>query len=145
MSVAKRRTTALRCLGGSPLTAVQSSGSPPPTAVSGRLLELGFSACDLLRAPGRNGAAPARAVVVDRLAVRDREQPGAQVAGVLKLGVGAQRRDERLLEDSPRHRMADGGHQEAEHVGAVLVQQRLEGRKGLIWHRPLKRRTRGVS
>jgi hypothetical protein len=54
--------------------------------------------------------------MVDRLVVRDREQPGAQVAAVLQPGVGAQRGDEGLLEAVLGLVRADGGDQESEHV-----------------------------
>ena len=99
--------------------------------VSGRLLELGFPR-HLLRAAGGDGPAPAGAVVVDRLAMRDREQPGAQVARVLQARVGAQGGDEGLLEAVLGVVGADGRHQEPEHVGAVLIHQRLKRWKGLI-------------
>ena len=51
---------------------------------------------------------------------------------MLQLRVRAERGDERLLEAVLGVMGADGGHQEAEHVGAVLVEQCLEGRKRFI-------------
>ena len=46
----------------------------------------------------RDGPPSMGPVVVDRLAVGDRQQPGAQVGRVAQPWVGAHRRDERLLE-----------------------------------------------
>jgi hypothetical protein len=70
--------------------------------------------------------------MVDRLAVRDGEQPRAEIAGVIQLRVRAECGDEGLLEAVLGVMGADGGDQEAEHVGAVLVEQCLEGGKRFI-------------
>ena len=71
----------------------RASQASPSSRVGGR------------RAPARPGTSPtgtgrarARAVVVDRLAVGDRQHPGAQVVAVAQPRVGPQRRQERLLE-----------------------------------------------
>jgi hypothetical protein len=67
-------------------------------------------------------------VVVERLAVRDREDPRAQVRVAAQARVGPHRGQEGLLEAVVRLLAADGRHQEAVHVVAVLVEERLEGR-----------------
>lgn len=67
-------------------------------------------------------------MVVDRLAVGDRQQPAAQVAIVVQLRIGPERRQKRLLEAVLRVSPADGPAQHRHHVGSVLVEQDLEGR-----------------
>jgi hypothetical protein len=68
--------------------------------------------------------------MVDGLAVRDREQPPAQVPGVLELRVRAEGRDEALLVDVVRVGRADARGDESQHGGSVLVEQLLKGREG---------------
>ena len=62
---------------------------------------------------------------------------------VLEARVGAQSGDEGLLEAVLGVVGADRRDQEPEHVGAVLVEQRLKRGKGLIGHSPTKRLTPG--
>ena len=78
--------------------------------------------------------------MIDRLAMGDGEDPGAKVAIVLQAGVGAEGGDEGLLERILGVVGADGGHEETEHVRAMLVEQVLKGGEGLrIGHLPMKR------
>jgi hypothetical protein len=76
----------------------------------------------------RARAAGAAAVVVERLVVRDGQQPAAQVVGVAQARVGAQRGDHRLLEAVVGVDGADRGDAEAQHGLGVLVEQALERR-----------------
>ncbi len=78
----------------------------------------------------RQRTAPACAVVIDRLAVRDRQQPAAQVAVVVQLRIGAQRRQEGLLEAVIGIGAADGAAQHGHHVPGVLVEEGLERGQG---------------
>ena len=96
-----------------------SSGSGSSTATSSHL--------------GHRQRPPAPgAVVVDRFAVRDRDQPAAQIAAVLQLRIGAQGGDEGLLEAvvgvAAPDRAAAYGH----HLVRVLVDQGLE--RGQLSH-----------
>jgi hypothetical protein len=73
-------------------------------------------------------------VVVDRLAVGDRQQPAAQVARVAQLRVGAQGREEGLLEAVLDAVPADGAAQDRHHGGGMLVQHGLKrGQRGHSW------------
>jgi hypothetical protein len=65
-------------------------------------------------------------VVVDRLAVGDRQQPAAQVVGVAEPWVGAERRQECLLEAVLGVGAADGAAQGRHHDPGVLADQCLE-------------------
>jgi hypothetical protein len=67
--------------------------------------------------------------MIDHLAVRDREDPAAQVRGVPELRVGAQRSQPRLLVAVVGVDAADTGHQEAVDIAAVGVEQGLKGRQ----------------
>ena len=69
------------------------------------------------------------AVVVDRLAMGDRDQPAAQVAVVLQLRVGTQGGEEGLLEAVLGVGAADSPPQHRHHIGGVLVDQSLERRQ----------------
>ena len=77
---------------------------------------------------GQRRPGPA-AMVVDRLAMGDREQPAAQVGGVAQGWVGAERGDEGLLETVVGIRRAHDSNQQTVDVALVLVQQSLEGGK----------------
>ena len=72
----------------------QGADRRPDPVVSGS----GSSTGDLGRLGDRQRPAPVGAVMVDRLAVGDRQQPAAQVVGVVELRVGAQGGEEGLLE-----------------------------------------------
>ena len=74
----------------------------------------------------RDRPSTAAAVVVDRLVVGDGEQPGVEVAGVRQSVVGAERRDERVLENVLGVVRADRGDEVSEHVGRVLLEHLLE-------------------
>ena len=77
----------------------------------------------------RDRPASAGAMVVDRLAVGDRQQPAAQVARVAELGIGAQRRQKGLLEAVLGSVAADGAAQDSHHRGGMLVQNGLKRRQ----------------
>jgi hypothetical protein len=99
----------------------RDDGQPDPVVTRLRSLDrdLGdFGHRDRTASPG--------AVVVDRLAVGDRDQPAAQVAVVLELRVGTQRRQERLLEAVLGALAPDRPAQHGHHLGRVLVDQDLE-------------------
>jgi nicotinate-nucleotide pyrophosphorylase (carboxylating) len=102
----------------------------------------GDPSAHLLRRPGGQRLPSPGAVVIDRLAVRDREQPGAQVSGVLEPWIGPERGDEGLLKAVLGVVRTDRGDEETEHVRAVLVEQLLEGGKRDIGHLVNKRLTR---
>jgi hypothetical protein len=78
-------------------------------------------------------------VGVDRLVLRDPEQPGAQVVAAAELRVGAERRDPGLLERVVSLRDAGRRDQEAVHVGSVLFEESLKGGQ-VHTHRTSKRR-----
>jgi len=65
-------------------------------------------------------------VVIDRLAMGDRDQPATQVPPVLQLGVGPQGGEEGLLEAVLGAGAADRSAQDGHHVARVLVDQGLE-------------------
>jgi hypothetical protein len=67
--------------------------------------------------------------VVERLARRDRQDPPPQVVGVPQARIGAQRRQERLLEAVVRVVRADGRVQETVDVGPVLLEEARERRQ----------------
>ncbi len=75
----------------------------------------------------RDRPASPGAVVVNRLAVGDRQKPAAQVGRRLQLGVGAQGGDEGLLEAILGVKAPDGAAQHSHHGGGVFVEQGLEG------------------
>ena len=77
--------------------------------------------------------AVARPGQIDRLAPRDRQDPGAQVRVVAQARVGTQRGHEGLLECVVGVARPDQCGQEAEHLVAMTVEERLEGRKGHDW------------
>ena len=81
----------------------------------------------------RLGTAGARALVVDRLAPRDGEDPGAQIAR-MRSRVGAQRGDEGLLEAVVGVGWADHPAQERPHGVEVILQEHLKRREALIHH-----------
>ena len=66
---------------------------------------------------------------VDRLAVRDRQHPGAQIGVRAQLRIGAQRREERLLKRVIGVVAPERGDEEAQHVVALRVEEALEGRQ----------------
>jgi hypothetical protein len=68
-------------------------------------------------------------VRVDRLALRDPQQPGAQVVRPLQARIGPQRGDPGLLEAVIGLHGADARHEEAIHVALVGLEQRLKGRE----------------
>jgi hypothetical protein len=110
-----------------------SDGRPDP------LVGLGVGDSELFHLGDRNRPAPAGAVVVDRLAVGNRKQPAAQIAGVFQLRIGAQGGDEGLLETVVGIGASDCATQHAHHVGGVLVEKGLEGRQ--LGHSWIKRFT----
>jgi hypothetical protein len=67
--------------------------------------------------------------VVERLSVRDREDPAAQIFGAAEAGIGPQRRDPRLLIAVIGVDPADCCDQEAVYVSSMGIEQRLERRK----------------
>ena len=73
--------------------------------------------------------APARPVGVDRLAVRDGQQPAAHVGVRPEPGIRAQRGDERILEGVVGLVGPGGRHQEPVHIVAVLIEHPLERRQ----------------
>jgi hypothetical protein len=68
-------------------------------------------------------------VDVERLVVRDRQHPCAQVRSRPQPLVRAQRRQERLLEGIVGVVAPDGRDEEAQHIVAVGVEEALEGRQ----------------
>ena len=77
----------------------------------------------------RDRPAAAGADVIDRLAVRDGEDPGLQVGGVAQTRIGAQRRDPGLLVAIIGVDATDAGDEKAMHVASVVVDQGLKGGK----------------
>ena len=73
---------------------------------------------------------------VDRDARGDRQHPGAQVLAVLEPVVGAQGPEERLLEGVVGAVAPELAPQQPEHLGAVLVVERLERRDRHCGHHP---------
>ena len=68
--------------------------------------------------------------MVDRLAVRDGEDPAAQVRGVTQSWIGAQRGQPRLLITVVGIDAADRGDEEAVDITGMGVEQLLEWRQG---------------
>jgi hypothetical protein len=64
---------------------------------------------------------------VDRLVLRDPEQPGAQVVGTAELRVGAQRRDPGVLKRVVGLRSPRRSDQKAVHIDSVLFEESLKG------------------
>ena len=98
------------------------------------------------RAPPRRAPAARRAgaVMVERLAVGDRQHPAAQVLGVAQPRVGAHRGEERLLEAVVGVLAADRRHEEAPDRLALLVEEALEGGRGHRTYERARRRGREV-
>ena len=119
-SARKRSTTAERCRGGSSPTARHSSRR----AVARRTRARGASSASTSATGSARRAR--RAVRVERLAVRDRQHPRPQVRAGAQARVGAQRRDERLLEAVLGLVAPDRRDQKAPHDLAV----RRRGRPG---------------
>ena len=105
----------------------QLADSPPQLALTA-VRRAADSPVDRVDLSDRQRAPRAPAVDVDRLAVRDREHPRAQVGVSAQARVGAQCGDERLLEAVLRLERADGRDEIAPDDLAVLVEERLEGR-----------------
>ncbi len=82
-----------------------------------------------------HGDRPARrgTVVVDDLVVGDGEEPTPQVPGIPEVGIGAQGRDHRLLEAVGAMVWPRLPQAEAVEVGAVGVEEHLEGRQVHWW------------
>src|SRR5207244_3007522 len=78
------------------------------------------------RVAGGDRAAGAGAMMIEGLAVRDREHPGPQVRVGAQAGIGAHRREEGLLEAVVGVAAADGRDEEAPDVLAVFVEEALE-------------------
>ena len=112
----KRSATAARWRGGSAATALQIVPSSARRAALVRHVDLG----------DRARAAPAPQMV-DRLVVRDRQQPRPRRGVRAQPRVGAQRGEEGLLEAVLGRLGADHRSQRAPDVVAVSVEQDLEG------------------
>ena len=77
---------------------------------------------------GRDRASGPRPVVVERLAVRDRQKPAAEVVRVAQARVGAERRDHRLLEAVVGVDGPDGADEKPQDGIRVIVEQALKRR-----------------
>ena len=121
----KRSTTAERWRAGSSPTASHSVSSRGRGAGGRRRGDVETSA---ISATG-TARARARAMRVERLAVRDRQHPRPQVRVRAQARIGAQRRDERLLEAVLGLAAPDRGDQKAPDVLAVGVEKALKGRR----------------
>ncbi len=117
-SKTNRCTSAARCFAG------QRAHGAPQAVVGGPMRWRRQPLLDPIQVSGP--MALPRANRIGRLALRDHVEPGPQVVGVAQPRIGAQRREERLLQAVLRVNGADAGDQEAMQLGGVVVDQPLE-------------------